>query len=281
MTISRRNLAKGAAWAAPVVIATGTVPAYAASTCTAAARSAIDAAFEQVRTKAFTAYWAEVGSGFIDGSAHNAYFNINNNTQYDLQFTSTQALKITFFAVAANGSTTLPNGPSSVSAARGTISPITTSTYNGKQARSWTWNTTGFVLPRNKAGNDSEFDMGIATGINGTTGGLNVCARLDQAPVITPSFASIKASNSAVTDMCLDYYNAKVATAQPAIIPFAGPLLSGAGATWNRDGSINTLCGGSTAWTVGSTICSATTGNYNAVPYPPGCGTGQGYNGIF
>lgn len=282
MTISRRNLAKGAAWAAPVVIATGTVPAYAASTCTAAARSAIQSAFTTVQTKAFTAYWGQTGGGFLDGTSQNAYLNIINNTQYDLALSGTQALKVTFYAVAGNGSTTLPNGPGIVASSRGTTSAITTTTYNGKQARTWTWNTAGApVLPSNKAGNDNEFDINVTTGSNLNTGGLNICARLDQAPVLVPTFASIKASNSAVTDQCLDYYNSLVATAQPVIITFAGPLLSGAGAAWNQGGNINTLCGGSTAWTTGSTICSASTGNYNTVPYPPGCGTGQGYNGIF
>ena len=270
-------------WAAPALSVAAAAPAVAASpfaNCTAANQTYIKNAFETIRTKSLTAYWATPGV-ISDGIAQTTYFNVNNNSQFDLTYTATQNLNITFTAIAGNGSTTAPNGPSSASASRGTVSGITSTTYNGKNAKTWTWNAAGFTQPRNAPGSDSEFDMGVATGSNLSTGGIIICATLNEAPILYPTFASLQAANPAITADCQAYYDAMVTQARPAVLTFAGPLLSGSGATWNRDGNINTLCGGSMAWTVGSTICSNTSGNYNSVPYPPGCGTGAGYNGIF
>lgn len=279
--ISRRTLVRGAAWSAPVIAASAAVPAYAASYCTDANKLAIDNAFTEVATKALTAYWTEPSAGLADGFAKVPSFNIINNSQFDINLSNTNGLQIRFQAVNADGSTGLPNGPTSTATSWGTTSSVTTTTVGTQQARTWTWTANGTNLVANKAGNDNIADTNFNTGSNTVHNGLNVLATLVQAPVIYPSLASIQAVAGTDLSACTAYYNSKVATAQPVTISFAGPKFTSGSALWNNDGAVNTLSGGAQAWTVGTGIWSGTAGNYLSSVNPPGGGTGSTYNGIF
>lgn len=76
-TISRRSLAKGAAWAAPVVIATSSIPAYAAST---------NASY-RLSSSWHTRYQVAISPdcGFIDNgmAGYLTDFNFYTNVSYD------------------------------------------------------------------------------------------------------------------------------------------------------------------------------------------------------
>ena len=94
-TISRRNLTKGAAWAAPVVLTTAAAPAYAASACLDRAR--IDQAFAAATEYARANYYcngepAKIQINFyqsvaaLDSYATDVYVNVKNLSGCNINF---------------------------------------------------------------------------------------------------------------------------------------------------------------------------------------------------
>lgn len=83
MTISRRNLVKGAAWATPAIIATATVPAYAASTG-GTAKNTAGKYFHTLKssTPAFCSVSTNPQTGYIDNLPY-ASPKGNSNTLRD------------------------------------------------------------------------------------------------------------------------------------------------------------------------------------------------------
>ncbi|MEX3610813.1 hypothetical protein VVR12_07175 [Rothia sp. LK2588] len=102
-TISRRNLTKGAAWATPVVLATATAPAYAASTCLDRAR--IDQAFAATTEYARANYYcngepAKLQINFyqsvaaLDSCATDVYVNVKNLSGCNINFSDLYPLQL-------------------------------------------------------------------------------------------------------------------------------------------------------------------------------------------
>lgn len=282
--ISRRSLAKGAAWAAPAVIATTAIPAYAASStsCSTTAIAAIDAAFKEMETSTFTAYWTEPSVGLADGFSKVPSFNIINNSSYDVELSGSQGLVVEFAAVRANGDTRLPNGPLTAATSWGKTSRVTEAVVDGQAARTWTWTATGENLVGNARGNDNVSDTNFSTGTN--IDGIKVRATLIQAPVIYSTLSSIATKSGLDLAACEAYYQSKLSTVVPVTISFAGPLFTEGTAIWGNGGTTRTLFGGATAWSVGSSVWSNVSGNYRSDTYPPGVinnATGISNNGIF
>lgn len=283
-TPRRRSILKGASWAAPTAAASLAAPVYAASACSTASRSVIDAAFDEVRTTALTAYASEATQGNLNGLSKSVWLNINNTSKYDVALSGNAKLQIQIDSVRADGTATASNSGSPATA-WGTVTPMTTGTStitspSGAQQtpRTTTWTASNLTIPANASGNDNEPDMTIASG----TGAVILRYTLVSAPVIVPSLASIAAQSGTNLDGCTAYYNQKVASAQPVTISFAGPKLTSGTARWGSRGSVYTLTGGATPWAVGTSIWSSQTGNYTSDVFPPkGAATGISFDGIY
>lgn len=272
--ISRRTLAKGAAWAMPTAAVAYAAPAYAASKCPASATAAIDQAFDAVATS-LVAYWT-TNTGQNDGSALNpAYININNNLPY-AQETYSDSLMVTFHAYFLDTTTNIQNAVYTVNTAYGTKSGVSNETYNGYNAISWAWSAgEDFQIDGYTGGGDSTADMVIhppGTLLNDPRGTV-ICAELVSMPKVQPNLLSIiqtnpdafaevpgaNAEEKAANSDCASYYNNKAAVTPG--IRFSGPQISGT-TKWNNNDRQLTLDGGTMTWSVGSTICSTEVGNY-------------------
>lgn len=93
--ISRRSVALGAAWSLPAVTLASALPAFAASVCTPALQTAIDAQFTSYRTRLATylascstgntdfVIWYD-GAGGLNGYLQNSQVNVRNATGCDI-----------------------------------------------------------------------------------------------------------------------------------------------------------------------------------------------------
>lgn len=290
--ISRRSLAKGAAWAAPAVVATAAVPAYAASAELCQNQTVIENAFTEVMTQGATAYFTEVSYGLSNGFAKSVYFNINNNTPYTLDLGATP-LVLELDYVRANGDGRAPSGgPYRIASEWGTDTAHQQrqiETPRGTQTSKWhtvTMGTKKTVWPGGmfKHGTESELDFTFGTGSNLiAAGGLDVRVKVLQLPTVVPTLESIMEVHSMdLSTGCQALYQKKVVESVAFPIRMVNAKQDPNGTTvWNNDGKINTIRGGSFELQVGSEFWSSQTGNHLSSFWPPKYEDHFTYDGIF
>lgn len=243
-SISRRTIAKGAAWAAPAVVATAAIPAYAASaeTCSAASMAAIDAAFSDFQTKnldmEFNIYQPLAAA---NGTATDVYTNFKNNGDVAVTYTALNPLVIRIDLV----QTTTQDRQRSLTRAVTSNGELVDLGYDAAtRTRSFQWVFVGTVEP----GKELDAVFGIGDGLVAFQGRINtkIVATAEQLNAPVPALSGILADANE-QQLCLSYYNTKVADAQstvPVTYTYAGPLASG-------------------AFAVNSPIDSTTFGNYS------------------
>lgn len=246
--ISRRAVAKGAAWAAPAVLASTAIPAYAASanTCSTQNLAAIDAAFADFRTRNLAMelnIYQPLAA--LNGTATDAYVNFKNIGNVDVTYTALNPLVINIDLV----QTTPQNRQRSMTRALTSWGEVRDLGYNAAtKTHSYQWVFIG-TIPAN-AGGDSEADMvfGMGDGLVAFQGRINTKMMITPVELKAPAplLSSIIADQEQ-QQVCLSYYNQKVQELDSMVqtrYTYAGPAASG------------TLA-------VNSTIDSTTFGNYS------------------
>lgn len=246
--ISRRTLAKGAAWAAPAVVATTAIPAYAASpdVCSTANLAVIDAAFAdfQTRNLAMELNIFQPLAAF-NGTATDVYVNFKNIGDTDVTYTALNPLIINLDLV----QTTPQERKRNMTRATTSWGEVLDLGYNAAtKTHSYQWVFIG-TIPANAGGN-SEADMvfGVGDGLVAFQGRIN--SKMMITPVELKAPAPLLSSivpDEAQQQACLSYYNQKVEELNSLVqtqYTYAGPAGGG-------DLAVNT------------TIDSTTFGNYS------------------
>lgn len=222
---SRRTLAKGVAWAAPVVVASSQIPVYAASTCSTADKATIDKAFSDAQAYAEANYYcngspAQMQINFYqplamgDGGATDAYVNVKNLSSCSITFTQQYPLRLDIY-IRNNNVVTGSNRRSITTVATSWGSKTTTWTANenlsgapvGSVNDYITWDFIGTLPGTNGGDNEADLRIGFGDGGGGSSTWNDYITVVPFANSGAPTFDSLDVSQG-----CLDYYNQKLAS---------------------------------------------------------------------
>lgn len=155
--ISRRSLAKGAAWAAPAVVATTAIPAYAASpvTCSTASQAAIDAAFASLPNDIPVEMNIYQAASSVNGYSATAYINFKNLSTSNITYGPLNPLRIRIEVVQRNQTATMDD--TSGYGSWGEVLDLGYDSTTGIQTYEWVFTGT---IPSDANG-DNEADMAI------------------------------------------------------------------------------------------------------------------------
>lgn len=212
--ISRRSLAKGAAWAAPAVAATTAIPAYAASlTCPTETIEAIDTAFTSFKqTYPCSDYDLELNiysMGNFNGFVSETYLNVKNNSSCDAVFTATNPLVLKIEVVDLNDTNCSTTGRS-ITRAVTSWGNVQNQGYDAAtKTRTYIWTFVG-TIPT-EANGDNEADMVIAFG-DGICGLQRITSKIVITPLdLVPPSPVLPKTVDLTNSACAEYYQKKLA----------------------------------------------------------------------
>lgn len=278
--ISRRNIAKGAAWSVPAIAIASPAVAAATSACTPEKKRIIDEAFNCI---CLMAYWTEPSWGLANGCDKVPSFNVINLSRYEVNASVKNPLKIHFEAIRTSRSGYVPNGPAKPTTSWGYIDNYTRNVdvYTGDMGnqKGISWNWTFNQVQGGHAGTpirsaewavdrDNQADFSFSTGIT-EGGGIIVQATLMSLPKVTIKRESIEEIHHIDLKRCEEYIKIKNETATVKMI-YGGPLLSSStGVLWKTNGHSYTIPGGTHSWNVGESWWSCSVGNWVSDTLPP------------
>ncbi|MDY3049195.1 MAG: hypothetical protein SOR40_05415 [Rothia sp. (in: high G+C Gram-positive bacteria)] len=244
--ISRRSLAKGAAWAAPAVAATAVVPAYAASeTPVSPCLAKIDAAFERAAQEMASTFYCNGAPaklelniyqplGIGNGYATTIQVNVKNISGCALTFTPDFPLQLQVDVRNANVLNDDSRSLAWPSTSMGTIKYEKFGEMNNKPVgtvnQTITWDFVGTI----RANKEKDLAQGFMDGLATEGRWNNYITILPMVSSGAPTFAATGADD---TPECRDYYNQKLSTwispiqwytRGPLSSPVTQPLATGA-----------------------------------------------------
>ncbi|MGV3103371.1 hypothetical protein [Rothia sp. 32237D007AR] len=213
--VSRRTLAKGAAWAAPAVVATTAIPAYAASptACSTATIKAIDTAFAEFKqTYPCANYDMELNiysMGDFNGFVAETYVNVKNNSACEAVFTATNPLVMKIELVDLNDTNCSSTGRSVTSTAT-SWGNVQDRGYNAAtKTRTYIWTFVGVIPASGSGDNEADFRIGIGDGICGFG---RITSKIVLTPLaLVPPSPKLPDTVDLTNAACAEYYKSKLA----------------------------------------------------------------------